>query len=746
MKKSKGKESAPNVEIRINSMEKKNNATAEGQLDFNAPLMSVRRISGSPTENEKVDSKVNGGSDSSSKSILPVYRSDLKSGPLRDPGTVPFVWEQTPGRPKDEQKVKANYNCPSPRAPRLPPGRILSAKQANIETPEPPKVKSDNEQRNGLPSKHTNRASSKISANSNDTLASRRLGQSKPCVPEDDLDSEGCDDFSDAVETLSQTESSAVAYCVSMVSGMEGYDLRSTGRSVDPQTRNFMMDRFLPAAKAMASESPQQSSRRVPTKPITSGRESRGPSPLQSRPYPRKHQSKEKEPDDIAVFSSKACGLFPRRLRSAFSNSSPITQLSRMKKKHFSLSPALNRRNSRGNLSDGDPLSDSDGETWEALYRQKLENGSKSTCYLRKGNETRAFSASASPDMGIMSRISCGSDSQTFNKFGTPTSGGISPYRNEPFRSPFSEGTGFLGFPKADKEDSMPGVESRRMSCNSLNDMGPEEDLCFWKSPPLLGNTTRAGSVSPTIEKTVYVDYVHKTRSPVVKPGYLNHNELVKGSESDFDVRVPDTQNKPKHDVSDSYLVDSMKMLEVANVSDSLKSKKLDQSPSVVADQPYCSDQTVCVSNESDNKEQSIVLVGKIQDIQVKEGWPLGIANKCKEVSDEKKALVPVNVKPESTVSVTGLAPPLQPPLPKSPSESWLWRAMPRTPSPNSPSQRYSRLGSPLRKQQQGSKASIADPKWETIVKSAYTQPGHLRFSEEFNYKATPGSFRREGS
>lgn len=550
-------------------MENKNNATAEGQLDFNAPLMSVRRISGSPTENEKVDSKVNGGSDSSSKPILPVYRSDLKSGPLRDPGTVPFVWEQTPGRPKDEQRARANFNCPSPRAPRLPPGRILSAKQSNIETPEPPKAKSDNEQRNGgFPSKHTNRASSKISANSNDAFASRRPCPGKPL--EDDMDPDGCDDFSDAVETLSQTESAAVPYSVSVVSGMEGYDLRQSGRSVDPQTRNFMMDRFLPAAKAMASESPQQSSRRLPTKPITSGRESRGPSPLQSRPYPRKPRNKEKETDDIAVFSSKACGLFPRRLRSAF-NSSPISQLSRMKKKkHFSLSPALNRRNSRGHLSDGDPLSDSDGETWEEIYRQKLVNGSQSTCYLRKGNETRAFSASASPEMGIMSRISCGSDSQTLNKFGTPTSGGISPYRNEPFRSPFSEGTGFLGFPKADKEDNTPGVESMRRSCNSLNDMGPEEDLCFWKSPPHLRNTTRAGSVSPTIEKTVYVDHVHKTRSSVVKPGYSNHNELVKGSESDFDVK-----SKPRHDDPDSCLVDSMKMLVVANVSDNLKSKIL---------------------------------------------------------------------------------------------------------------------------------------------------------------------------
>ncbi|KAH9309011.1 hypothetical protein KI387_036922, partial [Taxus chinensis] len=763
-KKSKGKEPSPNVNIRINSMERKSNPYVQGQLDFNAPLMSVRRISGSPTENEMVD----GRSDSSNKSIPPVYNSDLKSGPLRNPGTVPFVWEQSPGRPKDDEHVKANHNSPGPRTPRLPPGRSLPVKQSSIETPEVTSngdVKTNNEQRNRLSiNRHLqsyapmNRPSPKLFARSHDTSVSGLSGKpvdpvarrlypgrhfSQNRVPEDDLDSEGCDDYSDAVETLSQTESSTVACNVSLVSGMEGYNLRSSSGRVDPQTRNFMMDRFLPAAKAMASESPQQTSRRVPSKdpakPLRNGRESRGPSPLQSRLYMRKHEIKEKEPDDIAVFSSKACGLFPRRFRNAFGNSSPISQSSRMKKKkHLSLSPGPNRGNSRRHLSDGEPCSDSDGEeqTWEAIYRQKLVNGSQSNRYLRKGIDTRAFSANASPEIGLMSRISCGSDSQTLNKFGTPTSGGISPYRNEPFRSPFNEGTGFLGFPKVDKEDNVPFVEARRKSCNSLNDMGAEEDLCFWKSPPLLGNTMRPGSVSPAIEKTVYVDSVHKTRPSEVMPGHLNHNGLMKGTESDFDVRVPERQSKPENCVINSCLLDSMNMLEIAKVSDFLECKKLEQPPNMVADQSYCSDQTICVSNDSECTEQkNIVLVGtkKIHDIPVKEGWPLGISTKCKEVSDENRSLVPVNVnvKPETCVSITGLAPPQQPPLPRSPSESWLWRAMPRTPSPNSPSSRYSRYGSPLRKQQQGSKPSIAaDPKWETIVKSTYTKSGHLRFSE----------------
>jgi hypothetical protein len=142
-------------------------------------------------------------------------------------------------------------------------------------------------------------AESKISANSDHAFASSIKGKSNGTVSnrpysvnpfsqnhayEDGLDMEDCDDFSDALETLSQTETCTVACSVSLVSGMEDQDLRSKSRFVDPQTRNFMIDRFLPAAKAMASESPQQTSRRPPVHDLTlslnKGRENREPFPF----------------------------------------------------------------------------------------------------------------------------------------------------------------------------------------------------------------------------------------------------------------------------------------------------------------------------------------------------------------------------------------------------------------------------------------------------------------------------------
>lgn len=70
----------------------------------------------------------------------------------------------------------------------------------------------------------------------------------------------------------------------------------------------------------------------------------------------------------------------------------------------------------------------------------------------------------------------------------------------------------------------------------------------------------------------------------------------------------------------------------------------------------------------------------------------------------------------------------LPPPLPKSPSESWLKRTLPIVSSRNSSSR--SPLGMHLHSRVQASKTLSDDPKWETIVRTANIQHGHLRFSE----------------
>ncbi|CAA6665627.1 unnamed protein product [Spirodela intermedia] len=133
----------------------------------------------------------------------PFYRSDLKSGPVGNPGVVPFLWEQSAGEPKD--KPKAN------------PAAAVQAL---------------------LGAEHRTRGGD----------------------PDEDDD----DGIADALETLSRTESCFMTCSISGTAGGE-IDGRAPppGRfSEDPPGRDFVMGRFLPAAQAMASSAPQSAPRR----------------------------------------------------------------------------------------------------------------------------------------------------------------------------------------------------------------------------------------------------------------------------------------------------------------------------------------------------------------------------------------------------------------------------------------------------------------------------------------------------
>lgn len=92
----------------------------ENQLNFNRPLLSVRRFSS--TISSQKESKKKNGSSLPSISQSPSF----KSGSLRNAGSVPFVWEQTPGKPKDSTKTQQNSKN---LVPKLPPGRISKPKK-----------------------------------------------------------------------------------------------------------------------------------------------------------------------------------------------------------------------------------------------------------------------------------------------------------------------------------------------------------------------------------------------------------------------------------------------------------------------------------------------------------------------------------------------------------------------------------------------------------------------------------------
>ncbi|VFQ79047.1 unnamed protein product [Cuscuta campestris] len=178
------------------------------QLNFNQPLLSVRRTEAS-----------------SSFTVPPPYKSELKSGPVRDPGVVPFRWEHSPGRPKhpspstsQAHPISAHDHKKPPIVPKLPPGRTSNAVVAASFSSSNGSVVEDDEE----------------GEEEEEGITESLSGQDESYV--------------DALDTISSTNESFFLNC-SANSGLSF--------ATDPQTRDFMIDRFLPAAVSMASEMPQ---------------------------------------------------------------------------------------------------------------------------------------------------------------------------------------------------------------------------------------------------------------------------------------------------------------------------------------------------------------------------------------------------------------------------------------------------------------------------------------------------------
>lgn len=186
------------------------------RIDFNTPLLSVRRfhaaefktIDGdrSKEEEEKKASSDGGDDRSEKRSMLPFYKADLNSGPLRNPGVVPFFWEKSPGRPKVGD----------------PTVKLLDRVDSNV---------------------------------------SAGAVEDSVCDGDRD-DGDGDDSFLDAVETLSRMDSCSMNCSVSEMSRVGQRVDSGSCFKTDPQVRDFMMDRFLPAAQAMVTESPKVTSRK----------------------------------------------------------------------------------------------------------------------------------------------------------------------------------------------------------------------------------------------------------------------------------------------------------------------------------------------------------------------------------------------------------------------------------------------------------------------------------------------------
>ncbi|XP_058095559.1 uncharacterized protein LOC131240988 [Magnolia sinica] len=703
------------------------NLMEEKKLDFNAPLLSVRRFA--PPAATLAEENKRTEKSQSKKASLPPYKPELKSGPVRNAGAVPFLWEQIPGRPKDGGGLRSKTSERPPLAPKLPPGRILDVnRSSSIRCAEDKESEASAVTR--LP-----QAGNLISCpNTLSSGGNVKLETSRGTVKEEnDPELDDCDDdaFSDALDTLSRTDSYFMNCSLTGMSALDGLDSKhSRNFTTDPQAREFMMDRFLPAAKAMASETPQYASRkqpvvREPVRPVNGLDRNRKPMTYQYGTYvvPHHTQDEEKEDsededededyDDTGNITAKACGLLPRFcLKNSFCLLNPVPGIKI--RSGMPLSPVGRKLDTHFKPAGPGYLSEPGHEnTWEAVYKHKLARGFEHPEARENGSKPTSES----------NQLTCWSDSQTpegSSPYRRSTGDVISPYRNETPQSPFHEGMGFLGIPKQGRDFKDDGLN---MYSKGRNDN--QETLSRQSSKQ------GSGSGSPAIEKTLYVDSIQMLETPNSRSSSSDTKDLANSAEKDFEILV-ESERSENSPVLEARLGD-------VNMRNSSKGSKLNSSngrnklrPMISeifeANPSSCTDGSI-LGGHTDNKEgfrRDDALDEEVRSLEFSKVLISGNLS-----LDDPQSL---KEEDQGNSHANPFQSPLPPPLPKSPSESWLWRTLPSVSSTNPSCRPY--LGIQFRSMKQVTKASSVDPKWETIVKTSNVQHGHLRFSEELKTPA----------
>ncbi|XP_047331321.1 uncharacterized protein LOC124934867 [Impatiens glandulifera] len=537
------------------------------QLHLDRPLLSVRRIpSQLPDEwgtKKNIPPRLNSA---------PLYTPEKDLTRVSKPGAVPFFWEKIPGRPKEEQEaVESESPVESASTPRLLDERNLMKKKSQVAATSPY-----------------------------------------------DSNQESADEmYSDALETRSPTESFSFDCSLSGLSGNGSAEPRSSRTfSTDLQTRDFMMMRFLPAAKAMVIDPPQYVSRKhsgqlsgpldQPKQPEKIA-EQRKPSPPTTKPNNpntslQKQNQETEDPetdhnddDDNCIDSIKK----PAKLRGLFAKIRKINSLCLLKqipglksRKHVVPTPCPAKevnRMSRTTHSGPLPLL-SDKNSLNTGNVQKMRPGSKSQEFpIPKKNPS-----SGSNRLNLSGELQTRVGSYPYRNNAQRT---ISPYRNQKPPSPF-RGNGFVSVPKI----------VRNSEVNTFKNLQP------------------SAPITPNITNSIMHSYPKVFSS-----------------------------------LEDEESIDEAIMAEIFYQDRSIKSRaaSLQLGSSGIPEEV----QTVVVESRSE----------------------------------------------------------LTPPLPKSPSESWLWRTIP---SLKSPFQSHS-------KKQKDNVVSNPNSKWETIVKTSNKQHDHVRYSEE---------------
>ncbi|KAJ1441839.1 hypothetical protein SESBI_01040 [Sesbania bispinosa] len=691
----------------------------EKQLDFNQPLLSVRRFS-SEVASEN-DNKRKTDKSSAKLPPPPSYRSELKSGPVSNPGTVPFVWEKTPGRPKNESKLQTQAVERPFITPKLPPGRVLKVEQQDFD--KVPKGKSVTQ------SRIESTVSDSQSVASLDNKVTKHESQ-KEVIQE--KESSGSDDedetYLDALDTLSRTESFFMNCSVSGLSEWDDQEVQpSKSFSTDQQARDFMIGRFLPAAKAMASETPQvhYNSRKPHVKQEQPRQVRKAVTGAKSRPLDQKWQkvlphyaqdigreeSEDESDDDRSEnYAPKVCGLFPRfcllnpipglRMEDRILNSAVHGVQGKSIASHRRTAKVDARTASYGKKS----LNSQSGFTKEKDFLGVPEKSkheiephrrgcSRSSAYERTQLDSSCESPVVEKTLYVDSVHKVKSSSSCYSEMKGPTN---------------NKGDDFETLRKDSSIEKNPSIDSSVEDSKHLGIVDEKAALQPKSSVPLDSCLlVSSGKLSDDmqIEMTNHSDKMYSEKQVLTKPGY-------QGSNLDHDL----------------VAISSPEMVECKKIESESKVSSCKESSDGLIQNPVSSRNLKLTSElEFDLKSQQAT---KLVDQECTHGSrenPSVLAS-SKGVGNRKidsQNQLPMKLRHGETSDASSLKLPLALPLPKAPSESWLKRTLPTVPSRNISSR--SNLAANIHAPTQTPK----DPKWEIIVKSSNVHRGHLRFAEE---------------
>ncbi|XP_022870723.1 uncharacterized protein LOC111389968 isoform X2 [Olea europaea var. sylvestris] len=658
---------AVNMEIGWNHGSKE--LMEDKQLNFNQPLLSVRRFS--PTVASRKEDKRK--TENSLRGIpqLPHYRSELKSGPVSNPGAVPFIWEQKPGRPKEDIKPQTQNSERPPIAPKLPPGRSPKANKQDSDEVSATANVTKSQLRN---------VTHNVQSVPSVLDKSKTFDNFKEIKEDKDISDSGDSEeaYEDALDTLSRTESFFVNCSVSGLSGFDDLDVKTSGRfSTDPQMQEFMMGRFLPAAKAMASEMPEYVPKKQPVvqeqprqikKKVTGDKPLLRYGPSFANHYSHHYHDNDGDDDDEESDDDHCqggnlpavCGLLPRFCyKSSLCLLNPAPAMSvRTRVPRSPATKMQGRSSSAGSFSGTENESSSDTSIRKSAGEVHTDEAIEDKTSLRNQVNSNNWQR-----QNLKGSSLCG-----------PLDGHITTIYCDESPQVIHEEKGVLAIP----EETKGFVTFQELLC----DQSSSKEL---------------DSTSP-VEKTLYVDTIQQVESPRTR-FCLSHKQVERmpaAGDKDYEVI---TKSEDQHNLHTA-----------------------DKGAKLLPNAQKFSDFVVVSSiNKSNLKEGmgTTKAFGHDHDVYRNSDTPIYI-----EVN-EKKTTESLRQQPQESEKLENshqshLPFPVPPPLPKSPSDSWLFRTLPSMSTKNSFLRSY--VGTATNPQNQGLKAQTCDPKWETMVKTSKEQ------------------------